>query len=281
MRKYSRFSIYFSIRIPAHPFKSQLRAFSKKDKNIPYQLQLIQHSFGFLSVTHLFGKWQLSSPTKSCLLFFFSGKRECSAGSRRLHRIRSMIFVFLYSLCHLSTSLSFNSALHFVFGTASRDTTQHDAPSFLAWRSWFLFLQKASSRLCHPPAYCADGDTNAIEWDRVEQGRATIWLGASCSFGQLFVGFSFRQVQTLLSSMFVGRHIHIFPCRNRHRTHSLAKIIENGLDSSDMVICSGPLCQLCSLVSITAVPLLTHSARSHTSRHGRPPRTGHQRGGSC
>lgn len=30
MRKYSRFSIYFSIRIPAHPFKSQIRAFSKK-----------------------------------------------------------------------------------------------------------------------------------------------------------------------------------------------------------------------------------------------------------
>lgn len=179
-------------------------------------------------------------------------------------------------------SLFFNSALHFVFGTASRDTTQHDAPSFLAWRSWFLFfLQKASSRLCHSPAYCADGDTNAIEWERVGQRRATIWLGASCSFGQLCVGFSFRQVQTLLSSMFVGRHIYLFSCRNRHRTHSLAKNTGISLDSSDTVIYSDPLCQLCSFDSIIAVPLLTHSARSHTSRHGRPPKTGHRRGGSC
>lgn len=35
MRKYARFSILFSIRIPAHPFKSHIRAFSKRKKQFP------------------------------------------------------------------------------------------------------------------------------------------------------------------------------------------------------------------------------------------------------
>lgn len=48
MRKYSRFSMPFSIRIPAHPSKSQLRAFSKRRKNIPYQL-LNTHSISYPS----------------------------------------------------------------------------------------------------------------------------------------------------------------------------------------------------------------------------------------
>lgn len=91
-------------------------------------------------------------------------------------------------------------------------------------------FQKAFQHPCHQRGHLNRvqlGGTNAIEWDRVGQTRFSIWLGASCSFWQFLGGFSFRQVQTLLSSMFDGRHIYIFSCRNRHRTLSLAKNTED------------------------------------------------------
>lgn len=66
MRKYARFSIPFSIRIPAHPFKSHLRALSKRKKK--NSLPTDKHSFNFLPVTHCFEKWQLSCPP---ILFAF------------------------------------------------------------------------------------------------------------------------------------------------------------------------------------------------------------------
>lgn len=144
MRKYSRFTISFQSATPLIPSSLNFELSQKEEK---HSLPTAKHSFNFLPVTHFFENWQLSLPTKSCLLLFFSGIRECSAGSRRLHRTRFMAFYFLYLLCHLSTSFVLNSVLHFVFviGTASRDTTQHDAPSFLAWRLWFLFSKRRSS----------------------------------------------------------------------------------------------------------------------------------------
>lgn len=120
------------------------------------------------------------------------------------------VSVFFYSLCHLSTSLVFISVCIFIFiGTASRDTTQHDANSFPSMAFMvFVFLKGVLAAMSSRWATerCAAGDTSAIEWGRFGPMRITIWLGASCSLWQYSGGISFRQVLTLLSSMVVGRH---------------------------------------------------------------------------